>query len=169
MFFLHPEESFRLLRNMGKKKEEIVSLDGAFAYHINQTHRLLRVHFLQMTRNAGLELTPEQYFILNKLSHNPGCSQADLSGPMEDRPNVTRGLDVLEKRGLLRRMPDPQDRRKFKIFLTSDGESAVRSLNPVILRERSRIYAGLVEQDQQALRRILGQIESNLRRMEDES
>lgn len=140
----------------------VISLDDAFAYFINRSYRLLRTHFLKMTREAGEELTPEQYFLLNKLFHQPGQAQTELAAELNDRANVTRGLDILEKRGWSERRGDPADRRKHKVYLTAAGSALVQRLNPMILEERRRIYAGLSDLDLREFRRILGKIEANL-------
>ena len=142
----------------------IVSLEDAFAYYINRTYRMLRVDFIHITREAGHELTPEQYFVLNKLYHRPGQSQSDLSAELNDRPNMKRGLDVLEKAGLVERRSDEHDRRKNRVFLTARGLHVVQSLNPAIEKARRRVYAGLNEKDMRAMRRILDIIETNIER-----
>ncbi|WP_457029039.1 MarR family winged helix-turn-helix transcriptional regulator [Kitasatospora sp. P5_F3] len=53
-----------------------------------------------------------------------------------DASNVTGLVDRLEARGLLRREPDPADRRVKTVLLTPEGEAAVR-------RIRAEITTGL--------------------------
>ncbi|MCE9596805.1 MAG: MarR family transcriptional regulator [Spirochaetia bacterium] len=141
---------------------DIVTLDGAFAYYINRTHRSLRMDFLEMTKRAGYELTPEQYFILNKLFHNPAQSQSELASDLDDRANITRGLAILQRKKLVKRSRDPEDKRKFSVRLTPQGEGVLKQLNPIIELRRKVVYAGLGKKDLATLRRILGKIESNL-------
>lgn len=141
---------------------DIVSLDGAFAYYINRTYRSLRMDFLDLTRNAGYELTPEQYFILNKLFHRPGQSQSELAAELNDRANIARGLAILQRKKLIRRTKNSEDKRKFSVQLTKDGEAVLKKLNPVIEARRKVVYSGLTGKDLQTLRHILTKIESNL-------
>lgn len=143
---------------------EIVSLDGAFAYYINRTYRALRIDFLKLTKQAGYELTPEQYFVLNKLFHTPGQSQSDLASELNDRANVTRGLEILQRKKLVRRLPDSVDRRKIRVSLTDQGEEVLRMLNGAIEKRRKVVYAGLSSKDLGSLKRILDRLESNLDR-----
>ena len=50
---------------------------------------------------------------------------SDLNNRMYDSPQaVSRALRVLEKDGLIRRDPDPQDRRKTTVRLTEEGRRA---------------------------------------------
>lgn len=44
--------------------------------------------------------------------------------------HVSRMLDRAERDGLVRRQPDPDDRRANQVFLTAEGERAVRHLAP---------------------------------------
>lgn len=146
-----------------KSRTEAVQLDQGFAYHINRVYRLLRMNFLKVSRESGRELTPEQFFLLNKLLHNPGQSQTELAADLNDRANVTRGLDVLEKSGLVERRSDPNDRRRYQIFLTQQGEGLLDQLHPAIVEERKVVYAGLTKSDLDDFRRIIDRLESNLR------
>lgn len=141
---------------------DIVSLEEAYAYYINRTYRRLRMDFLRTTREAGYELTPEQYFILNRLWHHPGQSQTDLYEDLDDRANVTRGLQILVQRWLVIKRTDPDDARRNIIDLTEQGRALLEKLNPVIVKERKRVYADLSRKDLADLRRILGKIEANL-------
>lgn len=141
---------------------EIVSLDGAFAYYINRAYRALRIDFLKLTKRAGYELTPEQYFILNKLFHLPGQSQSDLASELNDRANITRGLEILERKRLVHRTPDPEDGRKVRVSLTEQGQETLRMLNGAIEKRRKTVYAGLSEKDLKNLKRILERLEDNL-------
>ncbi|MCB1166312.1 MAG: MarR family transcriptional regulator [Leptospiraceae bacterium] len=141
---------------------DIVSLEEAYAYYINRTYRRLRMDFLRTTREAGYELTPEQYFILNRLWHHPGQSQTDLYEDLDDRANVTRGLQILVQRWLVIKRADPDDARRNIIDLTEQGRALLEKLNPVIVKERKRVYADLSRKDLADLRRILGKIEANL-------
>ena len=50
---------------------------------------------------------------------------SELNKRMYDSPQaVSRALRVLEKDGLIRREPDPQDRRKTTVRLTEEGQRA---------------------------------------------
>lgn len=100
---------------------------------------------------------------MNKLWHHPDQPQSSLAADLNDRANVTRGLDVLEKEGLIQRLPDPGDRRKTLVRLTKEGNDWVLRLNPIIMEERKIVYAGLSSKDLEMTKRILKTIEDNLR------
>lgn len=59
--------------------------------------------------------------------------------------SVTSLLDTLERRGLVTRSPDPDDRRKVLVALTSHGRRAVDELLPQMVALQTAMVAGLSE------------------------
>ena len=151
----------------GKEREEIFearSIDVAFGYLILRTARLVRLQFLNVLRKVGVDITPEQWLILNRLWENEGQSQVDLSDRIfKDRPNITRILDNMEKNGLIYRKEDKSDRRVNRVYLTPEGKGLEDKLWDITLNLRRFAYKGLTDQDLKEVRRILEQIEDNLR------
>ena len=91
-------------------------------------------------------------------------------GPLEpsviaERLLITTGsmtslLDNLEKRGLIRRLPHPSDRRKLLIDITPAAQEIVDQLLPVMhLREREVISAALSKAEQRALLASLAKVQ----------
>jgi DNA-binding MarR family transcriptional regulator len=73
-------------------------------------------------KQAGLEITVEQWSVLYPLWKQDGLSQQDLcNATYRDKPGITRLVDKLEKQKLVKRMPSPTDRRINKVFLTDNG------------------------------------------------
>jgi DNA-binding MarR family transcriptional regulator len=82
-----------------------------------------------------------------------------------DRLVVTTGsmtslLDNLEKRGLIRRLPHPADRRKLLIDITPDARAIVDELLPALhARERDVIGAALTASEQRTLLGLLAKLQ----------
>lgn len=69
-----------------------------------------------------LDLKPPHLDILVNLFRAPGISQQDLADKLlVGRSNLSMLLPQLEKRGLLVRRGDPQDRRVLRLELTQSG------------------------------------------------
>ena len=69
-----------------------------------------------------LDIKPPHLDILVNLYRAPGISQQDLADKLlVGRSNLSMLLPQLEKRGLLVRRGDPQDRRILRLELTPDG------------------------------------------------
>jgi len=68
---------------------------------------------------------------------------------------MTNRLDRLETRGLLRREPDPHDRRGVRAVLTPEGRAAVDSALDALLGQERQILATLSPAEQDHLARML--------------
>lgn len=77
-------------------------------------------------------LSPSQFNTLNLLHMNPdGCTQIELSRLLiMHRSNITGLVDRLEKRGLLERKDNPNDRRAYKVILTAPGRKLIEKILP---------------------------------------
>ena len=79
--------------------------------------RLMRTEFDRQV--SALGVTRAQWMVLARLARRPGCSQTELADMMEmERATAGRLVDRLEKNGLVRREPDPTDRRVRRVFPT---------------------------------------------------
>ncbi|WP_097104490.1 MarR family winged helix-turn-helix transcriptional regulator [Hoeflea halophila] len=74
-----------------------------------------------------LDIKPPHLDILVNLFRTPGISQQDLADKLlVGRSNLSMLLPQLEKRGLLLRKSDPQDRRVLRLELTDAGTELTR-------------------------------------------
>jgi len=79
--------------------------------------RLMRTEFDRQV--SALGVTRAQWMVLARLARRPGCSQTELADMMEmERATAGRLVDRLEENGLVRRKPDPTDRRVRRVFPT---------------------------------------------------
>jgi DNA-binding MarR family transcriptional regulator len=79
----------------------------------------------------------------------------------KDPPTVTRIIDLLGQKGLVVRKADPNDRRKFSVGLTAEGEALISQLRPVVDDFRNQGWEGLNEEDYVHLHRIMTKIVHN--------
>jgi DNA-binding MarR family transcriptional regulator len=88
-------------------------------------------HRMRKAQKATLrehDLTPEEWGVMTKLRlGNDDCrsSPGDLASDLElSSGAMTSRLDRLEEAGLVRRLPDPEDRRGVVVELTEQGRDA---------------------------------------------
>lgn len=87
-------------------------------------------------------ITPPQMFLLSNLVASDGQKPTELAERIcLDSSSITGLLDRTECAGLVRRQPDPNDRRALRIFLTADGRSRLESLRPVLEKLQDRIQS----------------------------
>lgn len=136
--------------------------DDAPAYLIQRTARLLRVVFLRVVDTSNSGVTPEMWLVLSRLLARDGSPQAEIAASLfRDAPNVSRILSGLEAQGLVRREPDPVDRRKVRVRITSEGRAFVERTAPRAAEVRDRLYAGIETSRLKEVRATIRRIEEN--------
>ena len=119
------------------------------------------------TTLAAAGLTTSQFGVLEALYHLGPLCQKDLARKiLKSTGNMTLVIDNLEKRSLVERVQDDQDRRYFKIHLTPQGKDLISMVFPRHAAIAESVFAALdkVEQDQLGrLLKKLGRFEPNTR------
>ena len=73
-------------------------------------------------KQAGVEITVEQWSVLYHLWKKDGMSQQELcNATFRDKPSITRLVDNLEKLKLVKRVASKEDRRMNLIFITEQA------------------------------------------------
>ncbi len=108
---------------------------------------------------ATVGLTVSQFGVLEALLHLGPLMQRELSERLlKSGGNITMVIDNLEKRHLVRRDRQLEDRRCIKVCLTEPGEQLIREIFPVhvaaILREMSCLKTSEQEELSQLCRRL---------------
>jgi DNA-binding MarR family transcriptional regulator len=84
--------------------------------------------------------------------------------------SMTSMLNTLESRGLVRRMPHPDDRRKLLVAITSAGAAIVDELLPSLhSRERTIMTDALTKAEQRQLRVMLAKVQASIARHADDA
>lgn len=127
---------------------------------VERIHRHFQDAFRASLGDAGL--TKEEWKVLMALhdsvrSHGWLCHDLDVStGAMTNR------LDKLERRGLIRRAPDPHDRRGVLLELTQTGGSQLEDyMNAGAGRERE-LVDDLTVAEKQELNRLMSKLLASL-------
>jgi DNA-binding MarR family transcriptional regulator len=144
-----------------EKEQDTEELASLFATQFFRMHRLMDRRLGQQ----GVSLARFKFLMFLK---KEGTSRAaDMADLLALAPRtVTEGLDGLERDGLVRRDPDPNDRRAKQVSLTAEGARAVTAIEPLRDEMLGRILGTLSDRDRADLRRVFQRIDSNLSREE---
>jgi DNA-binding MarR family transcriptional regulator len=83
---------------------------------------------LQRHQISDSELTPAQYSVLSLLWQRDGRQSNELSSACCCSPSTITGVvDTLERKGLVTRVSNPQDRRSLLVGLTDAGRALERA------------------------------------------
>jgi DNA-binding MarR family transcriptional regulator len=111
------------------------------------------------------QLTTNQYNVLRILrgSHPARLACSDIAERMIERdPDITRLVDRLEKRGLVKRSRSRRDRRVVEVGITDKGLVLVRGLDAHVLRLPKALLGHLGARRVGQLRSLLEAVISNL-------
>lgn len=111
----------------------------------------------RLMRDAGLSLA--RYKLLHFIVEQGSVRSADIVDGFSLAPRtVTEALDSLERDGLIRRNPDPVDRRAKRISITAEGEKAIASAAPVRERFLQDVFGRLTPSECASLATVLGRM-----------
>jgi len=112
--------------------------------------------------NAVVEphgLTLQQFNVLRILrgAGPTGMPTLEVANRMvEETPGITRLLDRLEQKQLIRRQRCPKDRRQHLCWLTAAGLALLQKTDAPIARTHENTLKGLRRKDRVAFNRLLG-------------
>jgi DNA-binding MarR family transcriptional regulator len=103
------------------------------------------------------------FTFLRILWEEDGLTQTELADKARMRgPSAAAALHELERRGFVRRKDDPEDRRKVRVVLTSDGRRLYGLVMPHIAVTNQLMLRGFTTDEQLALKQMLRRIRINL-------
>jgi len=138
-------------------------LFARYSFLLDRTARKVKQYAQQQFKQAGFDVTVDQWLVLKNLAENPQMSQTELANLVfKDHPTLTRIIDLLYKKGLVLRVQHPQDRRSFQLHLTEAGVEKVAELRPKVLEIREKAWENLTEVDFLEFKRVLNTIYKNL-------
>ena len=149
-------------------KSEIPSISLSEVFElIDQTAKNLRQIQRQTVSESGL--TPPQYAILHLLweqDERPFKEFADFL--VCSRATVTGIIDTLERKGLVERKANPEDRRSLLATLTDEGRS-MQEKTPALENVYNTCCAGLSPIELQQLSFLLNKLNSSISYQEVEN
>jgi DNA-binding MarR family transcriptional regulator len=112
---------------------------------------------MQFAERLGvLELTPPDVGILRLLRSAAGLSQQELAAKLGIHPSrLVAILDNLEKRELVERRPNPDDRRLYSLHLTKDGGEMLLRIGKVGQQHQDALLSALKKEEREQLATLL--------------
>ena len=140
---LHTDEAFTILT-------------GKISTAINRT-------FLRAFAVEGVDITTEQWSILACLWQKDKVTQQALCTlTLKDKPSMTRLIDNLEKRNLVTRVSDHNDRRINLIHLTDAGTALQAKATEIVQKIASKTLNNISDDELNVCRVVLKKIMTNL-------
>ena len=114
-------------------------------------------------KQAGLDITIEQWSVLYHLWKEDGLSQQDLCNrSYRDKPSITRLVDNLEKLKMVKRLPSKNDRRVNIIKLTDAALQLQESTMELANQTLNEALEGVSKEDIELCKQVLAKVYENL-------
>ena len=135
------------------------------AVYVNILNSRIKKCFFDDLQNNGINVTPEQYLVLDILWENQPLSQQKIADMIQkDKNSVTKIIDSLEKKNLVSRIVDKNDRRINIIELTEDGRNLEKIATDVAIKFMNDVVQGIDKQDLDSYMKVMRQMKNNLER-----
>lgn len=123
-------------------------------YVVKQLELATRARLDAVLKESGV--TALQYTALSVLERRPTMSAADLARASFVRAQSAADLiGALERRGLIERRTDPDNRRRMLISLTAEGRAFLDAYDPRVEELEEQMLAELDPDDRTAFRTFL--------------
>jgi DNA-binding MarR family transcriptional regulator len=130
---------------------------------------LIGLHDRQTWDDYGLSATARMALAVIEGAHEPLEPSVIAERLIITSGSMTSMLDTLERRGLVRRMPHPADRRKLLVDVTDGARAILDELLPSLHdRERRLMEAALTKDERRRLLEILAKVQSAAGEIADE-
>ena len=135
---------------------------------LTRTSRAVGNMLQKMFLKAGHDVSPDEWAILANLSMLcDGQFQQQLADrTFKDKAAVTRLIDGLEKKGLVKRVADDKDRRQKTIFLTPKSSDLVEKLFPIAVKAQQKGQQEIEPAHLEIFKSVLRQIFKNASKSE---
>lgn len=115
-------------------------------------------------KEAGIEVTIEQWSVLYQLWKEDGLSQQQLcDATYRDKPSITRLVDNMEKNKLVKRVSNKKDRRINLIQLTAEGKRLEEDSMAVANKTLNEALEGVSRGNIEIAKEVLQVVYDNLR------
>jgi len=137
------------------------------AVYVNILNSRIKKCFIDRLQQNGINVTPEQYLVLDILWEKQSLSQQNIADLIQkDKNSVTKIIDSLEKKNLVNRVVDTKDRRINKIELTDEGLALEKITTKVAIDFMNDTVKDIDNQDLDKLVEVMRKLKDNLDNIE---
>jgi DNA-binding MarR family transcriptional regulator len=122
----------------------------------------MSVLFNNLLKKEGIDLPLSQYVVLKNLYDEDSISQQELAGRVfKDTAAVKRTLDILEKKGLISRIP--VNMRENSIVITPSGKELMPKVIDSLAVSKQIALLGISSEEYSVLTDLLERIYHNMK------
>lgn len=128
---------------------------------VNMLKPMFCVLEMRAAKQTGLKLTMPQFVLLFKISEEKEeVILKDMAEKLgKDKSAILRMIDLLEKKELVRRAVDQNDRRKNQLLVTKKGERLIAEFREIESELNSELLEGLSDADMETFYKVANHIQ----------
>lgn len=126
------------------------TLNDHLAHLLTQANR----HLNRQLSAEGVSI--DQWRLMKVLSESGGLTMGKLAEELAlNNPSVTKLVDRMMEDALVYRVPDPDDRRKVRMFLSDKGAALLASQDKRVRQHETKVEDSYGNEDAQQLKALL--------------
>lgn len=128
---------------------------------VNMLKPMFCVLEMRAAKQTGLKLTMPQFVLLFKISEEKEeVTLKDMAEKLgKDKSAILRMIDLLEKKELVRKAVDQNDRRKNQLLVTKKGERLIAEFREIESELNSELLEGLSDADMETFYKVANHIQ----------
>ncbi|MBK7310357.1 MAG: winged helix-turn-helix transcriptional regulator [Sphingobacteriaceae bacterium] len=137
-------------------------LEQIIFYTLEKSIKSYRQFAQQSISKKKLDITIDQWLILKTIQNKPDLTQQQIAVTVfKDYASVTRIIEILVKKKVLKRDFHSSDRRRFNLSITTQGLKILKDSAPVIQSNRKKALNGVTNSEIEMLKKVLNKIIEN--------
>lgn len=126
---------------------------------IKSYRKFSKMNFSKVVDN----ITIDQKLILQYINAYPELNQKEIAELVfKDKASLTRMIDIMVNKKFIKRSINIADRRRYKVEITSIGKKILKTLEPVIIKNRKQAFSGISKEELTQLEKTLNKILLNI-------
>ena len=143
-------------------------LSKEIAVYLNLAACKLRLFTASMLKKYGVELSPEQFLLIDLLWNEGTMTQQKVADTMQkDKNSVTKLVDALEQKGLVVRQRGSEDRRENHLVLTQKALEMKLGAKETGISILEDMIEGISEEELKSFLATLNKLSLNMDRFID--
>ncbi|MGB0930523.1 MAG: MarR family winged helix-turn-helix transcriptional regulator [Chitinophagales bacterium] len=131
---------------------------------IGKTAKMLRVFMSEHFKKNDFDLTTEQWILLKRLHEKDGQVQNNLSLITErNKASLSRLISTMEKKNYVARIPDTEDKRVNKVFLTTNGRKVFAATFEAMHEAVEELQSGISLEEIVSVIEVLKKLQKNIK------
>jgi DNA-binding MarR family transcriptional regulator len=142
----------------------LTEIKGTLTYHIHRISHLIQLRGNQLIKEKEIPIDMDQLPVLMCVFFGDNISQQEVASVCNrDKAYVKRTLTVFEKKGLIKILPHPKDKRKTIVQTTDVGNFVTEQIREMIYEAEKEMFSFLNNRERKELlenlQRILSKVE----------